>query len=129
MIKTAIMAALFGVFASPVFAEFQLSFTWGNIPLCNTGRPNRVGSPEFVIKGLPAGADSIAFKLIDLNVPSYKHGGGKIKLAGDGRIPAGVFKYKSPCPPGEIHTYEWQATARKGRKVLGTATARRRYPE
>lgn len=115
--------------ATPALAEFRISFDWGDIPDCRTGRPNRVGSPAFVLKDAPAGTTVIAFKLTDLDVPSYNHGGGKVKVGGDGKMPFGVFKYQSPCPPGGVHTYQWTATAMAGRKVLAIAKATRRYPE
>ncbi|QBF33793.1 phospholipid-binding protein [Thalassococcus sp. S3] len=115
--------------ATTASADFSISFKWGDIPLCTSGKPNRVGNPQFVLKGVPQGTKVIEFRLKDLDVPSYNHGGGKVKVSGDGRMPAGIFKYKSPCPPSGAHTYEWTATAKNGRQVLGTATARRRYPE
>ena len=115
--------------AAPAAAEFKIAFDWGNIPACNTGKPNRVGSPAFKLSGVPEGTTQIEFKLVDLDVPNYKHGGGKVKVGQNGTLPFGVFKYKSPCPPGEVHTYEWQAVAKAGRKVVATATARRKYPE
>ncbi len=115
--------------AAPALADFTFTFTWGDIPRCTSGRPGRVPSPEFVVSGLPAGTDTIVFRLKDLNAPRYNHGGGKVAISKDGVIPAGAFTYKSPCPPGGVHTYEWRATARHGRQKLGTATARRPYPE
>jgi len=129
MKRILLMAAAAAMAATTAQAEFRISFGWGDIPACNTGRPNRVGSPAFVLKGVPDGTTQIEFKLVDLNVPNYNHGGGKVKVSSDGRMPFGVFKYKSPCPPGEVHTYEWRATAKAGRQVLATATARRKYPE
>ena len=110
-------------------AEFIISFEWGDIPNCRTGRPNTVGSPAFVMRGLPAGTTKVQFKLKDLNVPGYNHGGGTVKVGRDGKLPFGLFKYKSPCPPGGTHTYEWTATAKAGSKTLATAKARRKYPE
>ena len=86
-------------------------------------------SPEFLLKGVPDGVTSIEFKLKDLGVPSYNHGGGMLKVGGSGKIPAGAFKYKSPCPPSGQHTYEWTVTARKGKQVVARAAARRKYPE
>jgi phosphatidylethanolamine-binding protein (PEBP) family uncharacterized protein len=129
MMRFVICAAALLFLSQPAFAEFRLSFDWGNIPACNTGKPNRVGSPAFVLKGLPEGTTVVEFKLTDLDVPNYKHGGGKVKVRADGKLPFGAFKYKSPCPPGEVHTYQWTATAKKGRKTLATAAARRKYPE
>lgn len=117
------------LFASPAAAEFEIAFQWGDIPSCTTGRPNSVGSPAFVLSGVPEGTTEIQFKLVDLDVPNFNHGGGKIKVGQNGTLPFGVFKYKSPCPPGGVHTYEWQAVAKAGRKTLATASARRKYPE
>ena len=115
--------------AQTAAADFSLSFKWGAIPLCTTGKPNKVGNPKFVLKGVPAGTTSIDFRLKDLNVPGYNHGGGKLKISGSGTVPSGAFTYKSPCPPNGVHTYEWTAIARKGSKTLATAKARRKYPE
>ncbi|MDJ0824986.1 MAG: hypothetical protein QNJ16_05725 [Rhodobacter sp.] len=110
-------------------AEFRIAFDWGDIPLCTNGRPNKVGSPQFALAEVPPGTTRIDFKLKDLNAPRYNHGGGKVTWTGGNSIPFGAFSYKSPCPPGEVHTYEWTATARKGNKKLATAKARRQYPE
>jgi len=116
--------------ASPAAADMSLTFTWGAIPACNSGNPNTVGSPEFVVRGVPEGTTSIQLKLKDLDAPGYNHGGSKkLKVTQDALLPFGTFKYKSPCPPGEVHTYEWTATARSGNTVVGTASARRVYPE
>ena len=115
--------------ATPASADFAISFTWDGLARCTTGRPNTVGSPAFVLRDVPAGTTEIRFKLVDLDVPSYNHGGGRVRISGSGQMPAGVFRYKSPCPPNGSHTYEWRAEARAGNQVLATATARRRYPE
>lgn len=117
--------------ATSAAADMTLSFKgWGNIPLCTTGRPNKVANPQFVLKGVPEGTNKLVFKLTDLDVRSYNHGGGsvKIKSGGSMKIPSGVFKYKSPCPPSGKHTYEWSVTAKKGSKTLAKAKARKSYP-
>ncbi|MCE8007192.1 hypothetical protein [Aestuariivita sp.] len=125
-----LLAAVLGLMlAGPALAEFRISFDWGDIPDCRTGNPNRVGSPAFVLADVPEGTTVIEFRLKDLNVPGYNHGGGKVEVGQDGRLPFGVFKYKSPCPPGGVHTYEWTATAKAGRKALATAKASRVYPQ
>ena len=129
MRKVLMALALIAGTATPAAAEFLISFTWGDTPACNTGKAKRTGNPQFVVKGLPAGTDTVQFRLKDLNVPSYNHGGGKVRMGQNGTVPAGVFKYKGPCPPGEVHTYEWTATAKKGNKTLGTARAARKFPE
>lgn len=127
-ILTTTLAALV-LSAGAAASEFTISFDWGDIPRCTSGRPNTVGSPAFVLRGVPAGTTMIQFRLKDLNVPSYNHGGGTIRVGQNGKLPYGVFKYKSPCPPGGAHTYEWTATAKAGNQTLATAKARRKYPE
>jgi phosphatidylethanolamine-binding protein (PEBP) family uncharacterized protein len=128
-LKTLAAAAAMTLAAGAAAAEFRVSFTWGDIPLCTTGRPNVVGSPRFVLGDVPAGTETIEFRLKDLDAPNYNHGGATLRVGRDGVIPFGTFTYKSPCPPSGVHTYEWRATARKGRQVLAEARARRRYPE
>ena len=124
------IAASLVSFATPVFADMSLSFTWGDIPRCTSGRPGTVGSPQFVLSGVPSGTATVEFRLKDLNVPGYNHGGAKLRLSQSGTVPFGTFTYKSPCPPGGVHRYEWKATARdSGGAVLGVATAVRPYPE
>lgn len=131
MFKVLIGAALASVLATSVAAEFKFTFDWSGLALCTTGSPNRVSNPLFRVSGLPAGTTAVQFKLKDLDVPGYNHGGGWVKISQDGTVPANSFKYKSPCPPNGKHTYEWTATARtkKGGKKLAVAKARRKYPE
>lgn len=122
---------VFALLASPAAADFEVSFGWGNIPLCTNGKPNRVANPEFTLRNIPDGTTVIEFKMVDKNVPGYNHGGGKVKVkkSGSYKIPSGAFKYKSPCPPNGVHVYEWTATAKAGRKKLATTSAARNYPE
>ena len=110
---------------------FEISFTWDGLKLCNTGNAVTVPSPAFTLKDVPPGTAFIRFKMVDRNVPSYNHGGGVVAWDGNDTIPAGAFKYKSPCPPGEVHRYEWTATAqsKKSGGKLGVAKAMRDYPE
>ncbi len=129
---TAAVASMLSAGAGPTAAaDFKISFTWDGLKLCTSGRPNTVKNPEFIVRGLPAGTKMVQFKLTDLDVPNYKHGGGWVKMTADGKVPKGAFKYKSPCPPSGKHTYEWTATAKvkKSGKALGQAKARRKYPE
>ena len=60
-------------------------------------------------------------------MPSYNHGGGKTEYKGNNAIAPGAFKYKSPCPPGRTHTYEWKVIAYDDNKKLGSAVAQRKY--
>lgn len=112
-------------------SAFEMSFVWGPLKSCTNGNPNTVASPAFTLKGVPEGTKFIRFKLTDKNVPSYNHGGGTVAWEGAGSVPAGAFKYKSPCPPGGAHVYEWTATAqtKKNGGKLGEAKAKRKYPE
>jgi len=128
MKRIALAVCLVSVTASAAQAEFSLAFTWGDIPLCTSGRPNTVGNPRFVLADVPEGTDSIDFHLTDLDAPGYPHGGGRVQTDGARAVPFGTFTYQSPCPPGGRHTYRWTATARQGSNVLGTATAERLYP-
>ena len=57
--------------------RFKLN-SWEGLKLCNTGRPNLVSNPIFKVSGLPKGTVGIDFRLKDLNVPSFNHGGGWI---------------------------------------------------
>lgn len=124
----ALAGALGSTLAAPA-AAFDISFQWGDIPLCNTGRPGRVPNPVFTLKSVPKGTATIRFDMKDLAVPRYPHGGGTVSYAGRNTIAPGAFKYASPCPPGGKHTYEWTAVARdKAGKTLATAKARRKYP-
>lgn len=124
-----IVLALATFTATDRVEAFSLGFQWGKLKLCNTGRPNRVKNPTFTLRSVPKGTATIQFKMKDLNVPGYNHGGGKVKYSGGSTIKPGAFKYKSPCPPGGKHTYEWTAIAKdkKGKK-LATARAKRQYP-
>jgi phosphatidylethanolamine-binding protein (PEBP) family uncharacterized protein len=126
-----ILAVLF-IAAPATAAEFTLSFEWGDIPLCTTGRPNVIPNPRFVLSGVPEGTRFLQFKLTDLDVPSYDHGGGTVEYAGRDTIEPGAFKYKSPCPPSGSHRYRWTVTAREKTGFfsgsLGKAQMTRNYP-
>ena len=86
-------------------ADLKFDFKWvGWKDKCTTK------SPAFKIISAPEGTKKISFRMVDLNVPSYSHGGGKAKYSGKD-IPRGAFKYKGPCPPSGVHKYEWTAKA------------------
>ena len=124
------LAFAFGLAALPAQA-FELAFDWGPLKSCTSGNPNTVPSPEFQLSDVPEGTAYIRFKLVDKQAAGYNHGGGTVVWSGGSKVPAGAFKYKSPCPPNGAHTYVWTATAqsKKNGGKLGEAKAQRKYPE
>ena len=133
LVRSGAWMCVSAVLAAPALAgEFSVTFEWGDIPLCTTGSPNTVPNPVFRLKNVPAGTKAIAFTLTDLDVPGYDHGGGTVAYTGQDEVAPGAFTYRSPCPPGETHTYEWTAEAKKGdgffAGTLAKATASKRYP-
>lgn len=110
-------------------ADFSIGFDWGNLKTCTSGNPNTVPSPRFTLRGVPPGTAAIRFRMTDLAVPDYPHGGGDVAYKGGSVVAPGAFTYRSPCPPNGRHTYRWTATAldAAGRK-LGEAEARKPYP-
>lgn len=109
--------------------DFSFTFEWGDIPLCNTGYPNRVDNPIFTLKNVPEGTTEIRFSLTDLDVPSYNHGGGSADYSGGDVIQPGEFSYQSPCPPRGSHNYEWSARARNADgDTLARARSAKKYP-
>jgi len=84
----------------------------------------------FKLSNVPEGTKILQFRMKDKNAPGYNHGGGKVEYSGQNTIEPGAFKYKSPCPPGGVHTYIWTVTAKnEKKKKIGKATAKRKYPE
>lgn len=108
---------------------FKIDFVWDGLELCTSGQPNIVGNPSFTLANVPEGTEIISFKLVDLDVPQYPHGGGDISYVGEEKTPEGVFTYKSPCPPNGQHQYEWTAEAKDSQdRVLGVASMIKAYP-
>lgn len=114
MVKSSVLIILAAVLfaAAAIASEFAITFEWGDIPHCTTGRPNVVPNPRFLLSNVPAGTKFIEFAMTDLDVPSYNHGGGTVAYTGQQVIEPGAFTYKSPCPPGGAHKYQWEAKAK-----------------
>ncbi len=101
---------------------FSVRMEWGSGSGCSSV------SPAFSFSKVPAGTVKLAFKMVDLNLPSFQHGGGEAAFTGKtsfgpGEAFGGVFSsYRGPCPPPtETHRYEWTVQALDaGGKVLGT---------
>lgn len=125
------ISALILCLSAPVAGAFEIAFTWDGLKLCHDGNARTVKSPAFTLSDVPEGTKFIRFKMVDKDVPGYDHGGGVVAWDGGDTVPAGAFKYKSPCPPGETHRYEWTATAqtKKNGGKLAVAKAARDYPE
>ena len=131
MKKIILILTIYLISTISAYAEFSFTFEWGDIKKCTSGNPNKVSNPIFTLTDVPEGTKELRFKMKDKDVPGYNHGGGKIKnYTGETTIQPGAFKYKSPCPPGGSHTYEWSNTAiGHKKKKLGKAKATRKYPE
>ncbi len=129
MFRAVVLGLALSLSGAPALA-FDIDFSWAGLKLCTNGKPNTVGNPEFTLSGVPQGTKYLRFKLVDLNVPSYNHGGALLTYGGQSKIPAGVFKYKSPCPPSGSHNYEWRVTAqtKKNGGAIATAKKVRSYP-
>ena len=133
-----------GISANVYSAELEFIFDWSDLKKCTNGNPNRVTNPIFYLNNIPDNTKYIQFRLQDKNVPSYSHGGGKVDISeikvikeketNFGKyefiIEPGKFKYKSPCPPGGKHTYEWTALAKnEKKKTIGEkAKSKQKYP-
>lgn len=108
----------------PVAASaMSLGFSWSGVAACSSR------SPAFTLSGVPAGTKRLAFRMVDLNLPSYPHGGSTIDYQG-GKVAAGAVSYTGPCPPaGQQHNYSWTVQAMDAAgKTLATATAARPFP-
>jgi phosphatidylethanolamine-binding protein (PEBP) family uncharacterized protein len=120
LVALAVAACALGCSASAAHA-FSASFSW-----CS-------GSPQFALTDVPAGTAKLQFAMTDLNVPSFHHGGGTVAYGGEPSVPCGAFAsgFVGPSPPpGQVHTYVFTIKAlRTGGAVLGTTTARRKFPE
>jgi phosphatidylethanolamine-binding protein (PEBP) family uncharacterized protein len=113
---------LFAAAAVPASA-FGLRFSWAGIPAC------AVISPQFTLSDVPPGTRFLDFEMIDLDAPTFHHGGSIINYT-TGIVPMGAIRYIGPCPPiGQRHRYVWSvdATSAEGHR-LGSATAAGTFP-
>ena len=83
--------------------QMGVDFTWENTKQCSKT------SPEIRVYGVPADVKFFKVKLVDLDSPSWNHGGGIFPNDGSGIIPAGSLKkgYNGPCPPIRPHKYRF----------------------
>ena len=100
-----------------------LSFDWGPTAKCFDPK-----SPPIALSGVPQGTKTLRLKMVDLNAPTFKHGGGEVAYSGQKSLAYGAFRYKGPCPP-EPHIYRIIVKALDASgKVLATAQAQKRFP-
>lgn len=85
-------------------------------------------SPPISLAKVPRGTTQLDLKMVDLDMPSFNHGGGVVAYTGQTSIGAGeafgfFSSYRGPCPPpGTSHRYEWTIKALDASgKTLGTA--------
>lgn len=101
-------------------AAFSMNYRWCGL-----------SSPVFSLSGVPKGTTTLQFHMVDLDVPSYNHGGGTVPYKGQAGVPCGALtNYSPPSPPSGSHSYQITVTAFGSSNVsLGTATFTRRVPE
>ena len=102
-------------------ANFSFKFSW-----CES-------TPEFSLSNTPKGTAKLEMKMVDLDVPSYNHGGAALNNPDNGKIACGAFSsqiWYPPSPPVGSHTYQWtiRALDNDGNE-LASATAKRKFPE
>jgi phosphatidylethanolamine-binding protein (PEBP) family uncharacterized protein len=105
-------------------SEFALDWQWKKSHQCSPS------SPALSISGIPDGTKSLDISMVDVDVPSYDHGGGLVAHAGGptASIPEGALKhYRGPCPPnftsfGHDYQFTVHALAEDGKTVLSKAS-------
>jgi phosphatidylethanolamine-binding protein (PEBP) family uncharacterized protein len=113
------IAALF-VMSTADASAFSMNFRWCGL-----------GSPVFSLSGVPTGTATLQFHMVDLQVPSYNHGGGTVPYKGQSTVPCGALTdYSPPSPPSGSHSYQITVTALGRRSSnLGSASFTREFPE
>jgi hypothetical protein len=112
------------VASSTVAHAFSARIAWGPGAACSAQ------APQIVLSKVPAGTKAFDARMVDLNMPSFDHGGGKIEFTGKTSFAPGeafgfFSTYRGPCPPrGSVHRYQWTINALDGAgKIIGTARA------
>ena len=109
---------------APNLATLSLSFAFQKPHACS-----RL-SPEYTVGNVPAETKFLKLRMVDLDLPTYAHGGGTVAYSGGGKIPEGSLKqYEGPCPP-TAHRYEVTVEALNADQtlVLGRGKATEKYP-
>ena len=107
--------------SSAYSADFGIKFAW-----CES-------TPEFTLSNVPKGTTKLDLRMVDLDVPSYNHGGAVLDFKGQKKIDCGTFIsqiWYPPSPPSGSHTYKWTVIAQdKDGKELASTSAERKFPE
>ncbi len=109
---------------APNAVTLGVEYSWNGVTNCSNV------SPAIKVKGFPNGTKSFSVKLVDLNVPTVNHGGGKIPNDGSGIIPSGAFDdYVGPCLTGSTHRFQFivRALDEQG-TVIGEGKATQPFP-
>jgi hypothetical protein len=119
-IRLAICAAAFLAVSTADASAFSMSFRW-----CGPR------SPVFSLSDVPKGTTTLQFHMVDLDVPSFNHGGGTVAYKEQSTVACGALtNYTPPSPPSGSHSYQITVTAiGSGNANLGTATFTRKFPE
>lgn len=104
-------------------SSLSLHFSWAGISACGST------SPAFEIDSVPADTKQLSFRMTDLNMPSFDHGGSTVAYTGN-VVERGAVTYTGPCPPGGgRHNYRWTVQALDvAGNVLGTGSAEALFP-
>jgi hypothetical protein len=108
---TFVAVALMTVGAATQAQAFTASVKWAETSGCSGQTPN------VTFSAVPKGTTKIDVKLVDLDLPTFNHGGGSVDFTGKTRYEPGELlslfsTYRGPCPPvGTTHRYEWTFNA------------------
>lgn len=125
MRRIALTVAL--ITASVAQAQMTVNFEWAREHRCSKS------SPSLSISGIPAGATALTVKLIDNDMSSWNHGGGKVTITNvpEFAIETGALKdgYNGPCPPnfssfGHDYQFVVRALDASGNELAQTAQTR-----
>jgi hypothetical protein len=88
-------------------------------------------SPPIKVTDIPEETKYLKVTMVDLDMPTYDHGGGEVTYNGISTITEGTLKaYSGPCPPpGTEHTYEItvQALSADKKLVIGQGKAIKKF--
>jgi len=122
---TVVLAGCVSEEVSPDAMTLGVEFSWEGTARCSNV------SPVIQVSGAPKEAVSFKVRLVDLNVPSWNHGGGTVANDGAGVIPTGALKsgYNGPCPPSGSHRYQFIVKALDAEgTVIGEGKSVQKFP-